>query len=141
MFDSDDEDMVRLLALNGHSFSQLKIANDYRFASIAVSGGASLPIIGALLGHANSSTTQRYAHLSDDPLRAASEAVGSQISAALSSNPQGDVIKLARTRSKIHLHNVRSIQHLRLRKLPDVKGLHSSLVYRKEHINCNFLFV
>ena len=55
----------------------------HSFASIAVSGGASLPIIGALLGHTNSSTTQRYAHLSDDPLRAASEAVGSQISAAL----------------------------------------------------------
>jgi integrase len=72
----------------------------HSFASIAVSGGASLPIIGALLGHADSSTTQRYAHLSDDPLRAASEAVGSQISAALSSNPQGDVIKLSRTRSK-----------------------------------------
>jgi integrase len=70
----------------------------HSFASIAVSGGASLPIIGALLGHTNSSTTQRYAHLSDDPLRAASEAVGSQISAALSSNIQGDVVKLARIR-------------------------------------------
>ena len=72
----------------------------HSFASIAVSGGASLPIIGALLGHANSSTTQRYAHLSDDPLRAASEAVGSQIAAALGSSPQGDVIKLVRNRSK-----------------------------------------
>ena len=55
----------------------------HSFASIAVSGGASLPIIGALLGHAHSVTTQRYAHLSDDPLRAASDAVGSQIAASL----------------------------------------------------------
>jgi integrase len=55
----------------------------HSFASIAVSGGASLPIIGALLGHANSATTQRYAHLHDDPLRAASEAVGSKISSVI----------------------------------------------------------
>ena len=59
----------------------------HSFASIAVAGGASLPIIGALLGHAHSATTQRFAHLSDDPLRAASEAVGNRISAALDSNP------------------------------------------------------
>ncbi len=41
----------------------------HSFASVAVSGGASLPIIGALLGHTNSATTQRYAHLSDDPVK------------------------------------------------------------------------
>ena len=51
----------------------------HSFASIAVSGGASLPIIGALLGHTNSTTTQRYAHLHDDPLKAASESIGSKI--------------------------------------------------------------
>lgn len=55
----------------------------HSFASIAVSGGASLPIIGALLGHADASTTQRYAHLHDDPLKAASEAVGGKIAAAM----------------------------------------------------------
>ena len=55
----------------------------HSFASIAVSGGASLPIIGALLRHANRATTQRYAHLSDDPLSAASDAVGRQITASL----------------------------------------------------------
>lgn len=51
----------------------------HSFASVAVSQGASLPIIGALLGHKDVSTTQRYAHLSDDPLRAVSEAVGETI--------------------------------------------------------------
>lgn len=55
----------------------------HSFASIAVAGGASLPIIGALLGHTDSATTQRYAHLHDDPLKAASEAVGSKIAAAI----------------------------------------------------------
>ena len=56
----------------------------HSFASIAVSGGASLPIIGALLGHTNNATTQRYAHLNDDPLKAATESIGSKISAAMS---------------------------------------------------------
>lgn len=55
----------------------------HSFASIAVSGGASLPIIGALLGHTNAATTQRYAHLHDDPLKAATETVGGKIAAAL----------------------------------------------------------
>lgn len=55
----------------------------HSFASIAVSGGASLPIIGSLLGHTNSATTQRYAHLNDDPLRAATEAIGGKINAAM----------------------------------------------------------
>ena len=48
----------------------------HSFASQLVSGGASLPLIGALLGHSNPSTTSRYAHLFDDPQRAAVEKVG-----------------------------------------------------------------
>ena len=56
----------------------------HSFASIAVSGGASLPVIGALLGHTNSATTQRYAHLHDDPLRATSDAVGRKIATSMS---------------------------------------------------------
>jgi site-specific recombinase XerD len=38
--------------------------------------GLSLPIIGALLGHSNQATTQRYAHLLDDALRQAADRVG-----------------------------------------------------------------
>lgn len=55
----------------------------HSFASVAVAGGASLPIIGALLGHSQPATTQRYAHLSDDPLRAASKAIGERIASAM----------------------------------------------------------
>jgi len=40
-------------------------------------------MIGALLGHKDSATTQRYAHLHDDPLKAASESVGGKIAAVL----------------------------------------------------------
>jgi integrase len=38
-----------------------------------------LPTIGALLGHSMPSTTARYAHLLDDPLRAATERAGAII--------------------------------------------------------------
>jgi len=48
----------------------------HSYASILVSAGYSLPIIGKLLGHTQASTTQRYAHLMDDPLREAVSAVG-----------------------------------------------------------------
>jgi len=42
----------------------------HTFASLLVSGGMSLPMIGRLLGHTQVQTTHRYAHLFDDPLRA-----------------------------------------------------------------------
>jgi integrase len=48
----------------------------HAYASVLASGGMSLPIIGALLGHTTSTTTARYAHLLDDPLRQATERVG-----------------------------------------------------------------
>jgi integrase len=55
----------------------------HSFASIGAVGGLSLPIIGALLGHKHAATTARYAHLSADPLRAANDAVGARIAAAM----------------------------------------------------------
>ncbi len=55
----------------------------HSFASIAVAGGLSLPIIGALLGHDQPETTQRYAHLAADPLKAAADLIGERIAAAM----------------------------------------------------------
>ncbi len=49
----------------------------HTFASLLVSGGASLEMIGKLLGHSQLQTTQRYAHLMDSPLRAGVDAVAS----------------------------------------------------------------
>ncbi|MCZ6774307.1 MAG: tyrosine-type recombinase/integrase, partial [Proteobacteria bacterium] len=48
----------------------------HSFASMAVAGGLSLPVIGALLGHSQPATTARYAHLADDPLRQAANITG-----------------------------------------------------------------
>jgi integrase len=47
----------------------------HSFASVGAGGGLSLPIIGRLLGHTQSRTTERYAHLSDDPVREAAEKI------------------------------------------------------------------
>lgn len=43
------------------------------FASTLVSNGYSLPVIGKLLGHTQTATTARYAHLMVDPLREAAD--------------------------------------------------------------------
>ncbi|MBY0563140.1 MAG: site-specific integrase [Hyphomonadaceae bacterium] len=53
-------------------------------ASVAVANGASLPMIARILGHADTKTTQRYAHLSDAPVRHVVEGLADQIAAAMS---------------------------------------------------------
>lgn len=53
--------------------------NRHTHASHLVSSGLSLPIVGRLLGHTNPSTTQRHAHLADDPLRKAADVIGKKI--------------------------------------------------------------
>ncbi len=58
----------------------------HTFASYGVHGGQGLPVIGKLLGHSKITTTQRYAHLDDDPVRAASEAIGATIAGAMGSS-------------------------------------------------------
>ncbi|MBI1384723.1 MAG: tyrosine-type recombinase/integrase [Rhizobiales bacterium] len=51
----------------------------HSFASIAAANGASLPMIGKLLGHSSSLTTQRYAHLVADPIKELSDTVSNAI--------------------------------------------------------------
>jgi integrase len=71
----------------------------HSFASVAASGGQSLVVIGKLLGHSQPATTARYAHLADDPVRAASDAVGKHIAAAMD-RTSGEVIELGKPRSR-----------------------------------------
>ena len=51
----------------------------HTFASLLVSGGASLEMIARLLGHSQMQTTQRYAHMMDSPLRAGVDAVATML--------------------------------------------------------------
>jgi integrase len=55
----------------------------HSLASIGADAGLSLPMIGKLLGHSVPATTARYAHLSQQPVKQASELVGKHIAAAL----------------------------------------------------------
>ena len=56
----------------------------HSFASFAAEGGASLQMIGALLGHTQPETTQRYAHLVQDHVRQTNDDVGDRIARSLS---------------------------------------------------------
>jgi hypothetical protein len=69
----------------------------HSFASVAASGGQSLVIIGKMLGHSQPTTTARYAHLADDPVKAASDAVGRQIASAMDSGTSGEVMAFAKS--------------------------------------------
>ncbi len=60
--------------------------NDFRihdirhsFASTAAESGASLLHIGKLLGHKKSTTTERYAHIANNPVKELNENIGNLI--------------------------------------------------------------
>ncbi len=55
----------------------------HSYASVAVASGASLPMIGKLLGHMQTQTTARYAHLSNDPIQQVNKDVGLIIGRAM----------------------------------------------------------
>lgn len=57
----------------------------HSFASVGARSGESLLVIGKVLGHATTAATSRYAHLSDDPVRAAAEHVSKSIGDSLCS--------------------------------------------------------
>lgn len=65
-------------------FSNVRL-HDLRhsFASYAVQDGATLYVIGKVLGHKQTKTTEIYAHLHDDPLRAVADRTGEKIAEML----------------------------------------------------------
>jgi integrase len=69
----------------------------HSFASQLASSGASLPLIGALLGHAQPATTARYAHLYQDPQKAAVEKIGATIFPSL---PAAETVRLPKNRRR-----------------------------------------
>ena len=79
--------------LNGLRIHDLR----HTHASVGAGLGLGLPIIGKLLGHTQPSTTARYAHLDADPLRRASEHIGSWLAAAMGDpkpRPGGEVVPM-----------------------------------------------
>lgn len=55
----------------------------HSYASLLAASGTPLLVIGKLLGHKRVATTERYAHLSEDPLRLANERAGDQLARSL----------------------------------------------------------
>ncbi len=62
----------------------------HSFASVGTDEGDSLQVIGRLLGHSKITTTQRYAHLSVNPVRDAVERIGGRIAAKLIPGAEGE---------------------------------------------------
>jgi integrase len=89
------EAVARRAGLEGVRLHDLR----HTYASFGAGGGLGLPIIGRLLGHTQAATTARYAHLDNDPLRRASEAIGGRIAAALNGKKGGSVVPI---RSRRH---------------------------------------
>lgn len=68
----------------------------HSYASVGVVGGDSLYLVGKLLGHAQAHTTQRYAHLGDDPIRAAAERIAGRIASDMREPSGGKVVSIGR---------------------------------------------
>ncbi|WP_131118472.1 site-specific integrase [Lichenihabitans psoromatis] len=71
----------------------------HSYASAGLARGDSLSVIGAILGHADVKTTSRYAHLADDPIRAAANGIARSVQAAFENQPAARVIPLRSTGS------------------------------------------
>jgi integrase len=79
---------------------QLRI-HDLRhsYASLLAASGTPLLVIGKLLGHRHVTTTARYAHLADDPLRLASARAAKQLANACSLPSANDEVPRLRGNS------------------------------------------
>jgi integrase len=84
------EAVARCAGLDGVRLHDLR----HTYASFGAGGGLGLPIIGKLLGHTQASTTQRYAHLDNDPLRRAAESIGGRIKAAMDGKASANVVAM-----------------------------------------------
>ncbi len=67
----------------------------HSFASVGVSSGASLYMVGKLFGHADAGSTKLYAHLADDPVRQAADEISSGIAEMMRARqrPPGKLVR------------------------------------------------
>ena len=59
----------------------------HSFASVSASSGGSLLMIGRLLGHRDSATTAKYAHLLEDPVRSVADTASNDLAKWLDASP------------------------------------------------------
>ncbi|MFD1253486.1 Putative prophage CPS-53 integrase [Devosia equisanguinis] len=59
----------------------------HSFASVGAAHGTPLLVLGEILGHSDHSTTQRYAHVAENPANAAADLIGNLIHSALTRKP------------------------------------------------------
>ncbi len=72
----------------------------HSFASVAVAGGNSLYLVGKVLGHQQARTTERYAHLADDPVKAVADKTAAHIAAAMKNGNGGaEVVELPKRKA------------------------------------------
>jgi integrase len=72
----------------------------HSFAAVGAGAGLGLTMIGGLLGHTQPATTARYAHLADDPLRAAADRIGVEIAADMAGKEPAEVVNIADARKR-----------------------------------------
>ncbi|HRK70014.1 MAG TPA: tyrosine-type recombinase/integrase [Micropepsaceae bacterium] len=72
----------------------------HSFASVAAQSGVSLYVTGAILGHKDPKTTQRYSHLDITPVLAAAESTAATLEAQLSGKPAADLVPIQRHRKQ-----------------------------------------
>jgi len=66
----------------------------HSFASVAVSGGHSLYTVGKILGHKQARTTEIYAHLAADPVRAVANHTAEVIAGLMAPKPKPETVSL-----------------------------------------------
>jgi len=73
----------------------------HSFASFAVADGNTLFMVGKVLGHKQARTTEGYAHLANDPLRAVADRTAARITAAMkgASRESAEIVNLPRGRA------------------------------------------
>lgn len=66
----------------------------HSFASVGAGAGMGLIIVGSLMGHRDPKTTVRYAHVAENPAKAAADRIAGQISAHMNGDDGADVVDL-----------------------------------------------
>ena len=70
----------------------------HTFASVGAGMGLSLHMLGRLLGHTQEATTRRYAHLAQDPVRTAADAIGAELLRLAETTPSTESTMLGKSR-------------------------------------------